>query len=282
MPDPAPAPVAIFFDLDDTLLDDHTASSTGLRTMMEQLGHPEFTAARRLWDVQTNISLNAFLDGRLTLQEQRRERVRALASQAGHPHIGDEQCDQLYQSYLQAHRTAWRAFPDVVPTLTQLTSAGLSLGVITNGIETLQRDKLAALDIAHHFKVVVCADTAGSGKPDPRIFHTACEQLGVAPARCWHVGDQMRADALGAVSAGMRPVLLDRHGTTEDDQADVTTISRLDELVAMSRTAPRPDVAHAHSMGDPLAAPHTPGHNAVATGMAPHATPDSPADTGSL
>src|SRR5690625_151330 len=96
------APAAIFFDLDDTLLDDHAASSAGLRTMMDRLGHPDFTAARRLWDVQTDISLNAFLEGRLTLQEQRRERVRALASQAGHPNIDNEQCDQLYQSYLES------------------------------------------------------------------------------------------------------------------------------------------------------------------------------------
>ncbi|RNL81809.1 HAD family hydrolase [Halostreptopolyspora alba] len=271
MPDPT-APAAIFFDLDDTLLDDHAASSAGLRTIMERLGHPEFTAARRLWDIQTDISLNAFIAGRLTLEEQRRERVRALASQAGHPHIGDEQCDQLYNAYLEAHRAAWKTFPDVVPTLTQLTSTGVPLGIITNGVQAIQQDKLATLDIAHHFQVLVCADTAGAGKPDPRIFHTACERLGLTPRQCWHVGDQLHADALGAVAAGARPILLDRHGTNHD-QADIPTIGRLDELVAMTTgaAAPRPHLTQTHNIHDPAAPP---ANNPMPANMAWHATPD--------
>lgn len=275
-----PAPAAIFFDLDDTLLDDHAASSAGLRTMMDRLGHPDFTAARRLWDVQTDISLNAFLEGRLTLQEQRRERVRALASQAGHPNVDDEQCDRLYQSYLESHRAAWHAFGDVAATLTQLTSAGITLGIITNGIETLQHDKLVTLDITHYFQAVVCADTAGVGKPDPRIFHTACHQIGIAPKRGWHVGDQLRADALGAVSAGLRPILLDRHGTQHDQQADITIIDDLNALVALTDGVRRPDAAPAPQINVTGTAPPTP-----ASGPGPdpvrHPGPAPHADTGS-
>ncbi|WP_067970133.1 HAD family hydrolase [Nocardiopsis trehalosi] len=233
MPDTTPAPAAVFFDLDDTLLDDHAASSAGLRTLMERLGHPEFSAARHLWDVQTEISFGAYVAGRLTLTEQRRERVRALATQAGHSFVSDEHCDELYAHYLAAHRSAWRAFDDVVPALTSLASAGIRLGVITNGIESLQHDKLGVLGIGGHFPVVVCADTAGAGKPDPRIFHLACHRLGVAPAQSWHVGDQLRADALGAVSAGLRPILIDRRARHTSPPAEVTTITGLPGLLRL-------------------------------------------------
>ncbi|WP_082126904.1 HAD family hydrolase [Allosalinactinospora lopnorensis] len=253
MPDPSPTPAAIFFDLDDTLLDDHAASSAGLRTLMDRLGHPEFTAARRLWDVQTDISFNAYIDGRLTLAEQRRERVRALASQAGHPDLPDEHCDELYQLYLRSHREAWRSFPDVAPVLGELAAAGVRLGVITNGIESFQHDKLAVLDITHHFHTIVCADTARVAKPDPQIFHTACRHLDVDPGRCWHIGDQLRADALGAVAAGLRPVLLDRHAR-HHGQNDIATISGLDELLPMSGNGedrPRPAMEQARSIGSP-------------------------------
>ncbi|GAA3741519.1 putative hydrolase of the HAD superfamily [Spinactinospora alkalitolerans] len=233
MPEHHQAPAAIFFDLDDTLLDDHAASSNGLRALMERLGHPDFQAARRLWDVQIDISFNAYIAGRLTLTEQRRERVRALATQAGHSWISDDHCDDLYRRYLDAHRAAWHSFHDAAPALTRLASHRIPLGVITNGIETLQRDKLAAMDITHHFTTIICADTAGAGKPDPRIFHTACRQLGADPRRCWHIGDQLRADALGAISAGLRPILLDRHGNHRG-QTDITTITGLDELPGLA------------------------------------------------
>ncbi|WP_052809801.1 HAD family hydrolase [Streptomonospora alba] len=251
MPPTAPAPEAILFDLDDTLLDDRAASSAGLRAIMDRLGHPEFSAARRLWDVQTDISFGAYIAGRLTLEEQRRERVRALAIQAGHAHISDEHCDELYHLYLSAHRSAWAPFRDAAPVLGELARSGLRLALVTNGIEQLQRDKLAVLDLAAFFPTVICADTAGAGKPDPHIFLTACQTVGVAPERAWHVGDQLQADALGAMAAGLYPVLVDRHERNEG--ADVWTVSGLEELLravqAARPPAPHPQVGRAADAG---------------------------------
>ncbi|MDT0303799.1 HAD family hydrolase [Streptomonospora wellingtoniae] len=244
MPPTAPAPEAIFFDLDDTLLDDRAASSAGLRTIMERLGHPEFSAARRLWDVQTDISFGAYIAGRLSLQEQRRERVRALAIQAGHARIADEHCDELYQIYLSEHRSAWAPFRDVVPVLGELARGGLRLAVVTNGIEQLQREKLAALDLGGYFPTVACADTVGAGKPDPRIFHAACRSVQVPPERAWHVGDQLHADALGAVAAGLHPVLVDRHERNEGADHDVQTVPGLDDLLRMVHASRAPAPPH--------------------------------------
>ena len=61
MPNTPAPPAAISFDLDDTLIDDVAASSVGLRTVMERVGHPDFGAARALWDAQTEISFGAYL-----------------------------------------------------------------------------------------------------------------------------------------------------------------------------------------------------------------------------
>lgn len=227
---PAP-PTAICFDLDDTLIDDAGASSAGLRALMERLGHPDFGAARTLWDVQTEISFSAYLRGRLSLEQQRRERVRALAVQAGHSDIPDQHCDELYQQYLAAHRASWQLFPDAVPTLRALASAGYRLAILTNGPESLQHPKLQALELTSFFHTVVCADTAGAGKPDPRIFQVTAQRLGVDPLSCWHVGDQPQSDGLGAVASGMRPILLDRSRRTEFP--GVTTLGSLDELLPL-------------------------------------------------
>ncbi len=55
-------------------------------------------------------------------------------------------------------------------------------------------------------------DTFGVGKPDRRVFTEACRLLGTAPARTVYVGDELEVDALGARSAGLRGVWLDRPG----------------------------------------------------------------------
>ncbi|MFL1377465.1 MULTISPECIES: HAD family hydrolase [unclassified Nocardiopsis] len=231
MPNIPAAPTAICFDLDDTLIDDVAASSAGLRAIMERIGHPDFGAARALWDVQTEISFGAYLRGDMSLEEQRRERVRALAVQAGHSGIADQHCDELYRLYLDVHRSAWQVFPDTAPALNALASAGYRLAVLTNGIEALQHAKLQALELTPYFHTVVCADSAGAGKPDPRIFHLAAQRLGVAPSACWHVGDQIQADGVGAVAARMHPVMIDRHHGRRFD--GVTTVHNLDELLRL-------------------------------------------------
>ncbi len=233
MPKSPAAPTAICFDLDDTLIDDLAASSAGLRAIMERIGHPDFGAARTLWDVQTEISFGAYLRGDLSLEGQRRERVRALAVQAGHAGVADQHCDELYRLYLDAHRSAWRVFPDTVPVLNALGSAGYRLAVLTNGIEALQHAKLQALELTPYFHAVVCADSAGAGKgkPDPRIFHLTAQRLGVDPASCWHVGDQIQADGLGAMASRMRPIMIDRHHGRRYE--GVTSVQSLDELLRL-------------------------------------------------
>ncbi|HJE57552.1 MAG TPA: HAD family hydrolase [Nocardiopsis listeri] len=231
MPNTPAPPTALCFDLDDTLIDDVAASSTGLRAVMERLGHPHFGSARALWDTQTEISFGAYLRGHLSLDEQRRQRIRALAVQAGHSDIADQHCDELYRLYLDAHRSAWQVYPDTHTTLAALGRAGYRLAVITNGVEALQHAKLQALELTGYFHTVVCADTAGSGKPDPRIFHFAAQRLGVDPSACWHVGDQVQADAVGATAARMHPVIVDRSGRPPFE--GLSTITDLESLPRM-------------------------------------------------
>ncbi|MBQ1079976.1 MULTISPECIES: HAD family hydrolase [unclassified Nocardiopsis] len=231
MPNTPALPAAICFDLDDTLIDDLAASSVGLRTVMERLGHPDFGSARALWDTQTEISFGAYLRGDLTLDEQRRQRIRALALQAGHSDLADQHCDELYRMYLDGHRSGWQVYSDTFPVLNALSSAGYRLAVLTNGIESLQHAKLQALELTPYFHAVVCADTVGAGKPDPRIFRTTAQRLGVEPGACWHVGDQIQADAVGAVASGMRPVIVDRQARQPVE--GVTTLNDLDSLLRM-------------------------------------------------
>ncbi|MEU2941233.1 HAD family hydrolase [Nocardiopsis alba] len=225
------SPTAILFDLDDTLIDDAASSSAGLRAVMERIGHPDFGAARALWDIQTELSFGAYLRGHLSLDEQRRERIRALAVQAGHNELADQHCDELYRLYLEVQRTAWQVFPDTHSTLAALGQAGYRLAIVTNGIEALQHAKLQALELTGYFHTVVCADTAGAGKPDARIFQFAAQRLGVDPTACWHVGDQLQSDGVGATAASMHPVIIDRAGRSPIE--GVTAIPDLEGLLRL-------------------------------------------------
>jgi putative hydrolase of the HAD superfamily len=70
---------------------------------------------------------------------------------------------------------------------------------------------LTKLGIAECFDVVTCADDVIFAKPHSEIFHRAAALLDVQPQHCFHIGDSLADDALGAEAAGMGAVWLNRN-----------------------------------------------------------------------
>ncbi len=104
-----------------------------------------------------------------------------------------------------------RLFPDTIEALERFRAAGCRLGVLSNWDDTLE-PFLAQLGIRDYFECVISSYMVGVEKPDPEIFTYALRAVGVTAARAWHVGDDVVFDYLGAVAAGVRPVLVDYTG----------------------------------------------------------------------
>lgn len=95
-------------------------------------------------------------------------------------------------------------FDDVRPALARLNTK-ITLGSISNGPADLD-----AIGLAHHFRVSVAAHRFGRPKPDPSIFHAACDALGIAPNEAAYVGDDPVIDVEGAQKAGLHGIWLNR------------------------------------------------------------------------
>lgn len=121
----------------------------------------------------------------------------------------------------------WRPYNDALPSLQRLQAKGVRLAVISNWDSRLI-SLLDALGLAHYFEAVISSADVGLHKPDPRIFKLTCDLLDIAPSEAVHVGDHYYADVVGASSAGIRPILIDRGGTHELRSKD--KISSLDSL----------------------------------------------------
>ncbi len=94
---------------------------------------------------------------------------------------------------------AFRPLPGVMDAIETLRAHGLSLAVVSNWDCSLP-DHLDRAGIRVD-AVVTCAE-ARAAKPDPAIFRTALERLGVTAGRTLHVGDQLEDEA-GALAAGL-------------------------------------------------------------------------------
>ena len=178
---------AVFFDLDDTLIDRGAA----LAQFCEQLrGHHPTLAGR---DVHAEMQA---LDRRASVR--RDEFAAAAVRQLGLAMTPDAFLDEFFAAMV-AFARPW---PEA-PALLQRIGAHTKVAVVTNGGGRTQRGKLTAAGLAPLVHEVFVSDELGVAKPDPEIFARALAWARCAPERVLFVGDDPLRDIAGAARAGM-------------------------------------------------------------------------------
>jgi len=198
----------IFFDIDDTILDHDTAQTSAATFLFRQnsILHNFYTEEEfpAIWDGVTEKYVRQYIDGKLSFQEQRQERLKTIFREP----VEKDVMDALFQTYLTAYEENWQLFPDVLPILEKYKE--IPKGIISNGDKVQQRQKLKKTGIEHYFETVVISDDIGVYKPDPELFLHACKLAGKNPSDCYYIGDKVDTDAKAAVDAGLRGVWLNR------------------------------------------------------------------------
>lgn len=110
-----------------------------------------------------------------------------------------------------SERLGWRVYDDVRPLLAGLRARGIKLGVISNWTGDLE-DVLRRIELRSSFDFVIDSAHFGHEKPHPEIFAEALRLADVHASAALHVGDSIEHDVDGALSSGLRPVLVDRMG----------------------------------------------------------------------
>jgi phosphoglycolate phosphatase len=177
---------AVLFDLDGTLVDsapDLAGAANGLRLAR---GLPELPLAL----LRPMVGAGA----------------RGMVGAAFGLAPGDAGFDALRDEFLFAYEQrllhATGLFPAMVEVLQSLEAAGLPWGVVTNKAERFTLPLVQGLGLHGRAGAVVCGDTTPHAKPHPAPLLEAARRLGVAPAQCVYVGDDLR-DMQAGRAAGM-------------------------------------------------------------------------------
>ncbi|KAF9465007.1 HAD-like domain-containing protein [Collybia nuda] len=119
-------------------------------------------------------------------------------------------------------KEGYRAFPDAIPTIHHLrTEMNIFTAVVSNA-DPRVRTALHDLGFPSWLEPIVLSEEEGIEKPSPEIFrrtiaraNLVSKHLGhvpIRPTECLHVGDEILSDYHGALTAGMRALLLTRPG----------------------------------------------------------------------
>ncbi len=125
-------------------------------------------------------------------------------------------------------------YPEVLPLLKQLKKS-YKLGLITNGAPDVQQKKIQGAGFASSFDKIIISGDFGIGKPDPRIFNIALDQLSAAPGRTMMIGNSLYSDIHGANQSGITSVWLNRDGIKPDKRIipdlEIKTLFELKEYL---------------------------------------------------
>lgn len=193
---------AVLFDAGNTLLFldyPRMAAAVGAALQLPLTG-PQLAAAQ-------GVAARSMEQPRTTDRERAAAYLETLFLAAGVPASRLEEVrDTLARLHGEAH--LWGGIAaDTHDALARLRAAGLRLGVVSNSDGRVE-EALEAAGLRSYFDVVVDSALAGMEKPDPAIFRSALDVLGVAPAEALYVGDLYEVDVVGANAAGIPAVLL--------------------------------------------------------------------------
>ena len=183
-----PAPRAVFFDLDGTLVDSAPDLIAAVQSLCAELGAPapDADAVRRV------VSAG----GRAMLRK-------------GLPGADDAMIDQWLPRFLDVYSVAMtvhtRLYDGIVDVLALLEARGIAWGIVTNKPGWLARPMLERMDFHRGAVALVTGDCLPVRKPDPAPVRFACEQAGVDPAQAVMIGDDLR-DVVSGRDAGARTI----------------------------------------------------------------------------
>lgn len=194
----------ITFDLDDTLWAVEPVIERANQVLCNWLAQnvPQMTTGVPVRD------LNTYRDQVLASEPElgqfvTRLRLRILQRMLEDAGVGGAERDAIakaaFEEFLHA-RHAVKYHRHALDLLDEL-AANYTTAALSNGNADVHR-----LEIGQHFDFAISAESAGAGKPDPAMFHQACERAGCEPGEVLHIGDHPEHDVLGAIQSGMHAI----------------------------------------------------------------------------
>ncbi len=222
---------AVIFDLFGTLVDDFRSSAGGMDTELAAALAVQYEPFMCLW--RESLEMRAL--GTFQTIEASIEHVCGAMG----VRVEVEQMKMAVEIRLRYTRQALKPRPDAEMTLVQLKHEGYKIGLISNcsiEIPILWPET----QFADLVESPIFSSRARLKKPDPRIYHLACEYLDVMPERCLYIADGENHELTAAAKEGMHSVLI--RTSSQETRSKLhqearewqgTTIARLPEVLQL-------------------------------------------------
>ena len=224
---------SLFFDLDDTLLDFHTAERNALTHALTQMEVVPTDALCIRYS-----AINAALWRKLERGEITRSRLLCERFERLYAELGVERdADRTQRYYETALSGQYAAVAGARETLDALYGS-YRLFIVTNGTADIQHKRIQGAGLARYFERIFISQEIGYEKPSRAFFDAcfaACPSL--VRAETMIIGDSLSSDMRGGMDAGLITCRYNPRGA--EQPADIRIdydIRTLEEVISICRS----------------------------------------------
>ncbi len=222
----------VLFDFDHTLLDSDASLAGAFDLAMETVGITDRADLDRCHVDFDRI--NQALWQRVEAQEisPNEVRVRRFEQLIATLEL-DGDAEQMAEAFVAGLIACGELYDGAVELLDDL-STRCRLGMVTNGIGRVQRERLARLELASYFDAVVISGEVGASKPGSEIFRITFDAMSVSDrSTSLMVGDSLSSDIKGASNAGIDSVWFNPGGDSAGASEATHHVASLDEIARL-------------------------------------------------
>lgn len=220
----------LFLDADETIFDFKETEKRSLACVFSSFQISASVANKRAYHEANDHLWADFEKGLITIPELNEERFRVFFAQLGI--AGHQKAAALYEEALGRNGIL---LPGAYDFLTTLKERGYHLHLITNGIATVQRKRLAGTKTEDFFEKVFISEELGVQKPENRFFAIALTEAGAEKQDSLVIGDRISSDIKGGHDYGIDTLYLKWNNEEESADATYTCDSYEEALFLLNR-----------------------------------------------
>ncbi|XP_071996814.1 N-acylneuraminate-9-phosphatase [Engystomops pustulosus] len=200
---------AVFFDLDNTLIDTSGASKTAIeevkKLLVDKSQFSEEEACIICNHFQTKLLHETLDSSKMTIDDLRVSHFETSMQdiRPGDHRDLSQECYNLWKTV----RLQLMTLPESTINMLSELRKSASLVLLTNGNRQVQREKIEACGVSPYFDAVVVGGEHPEEKPATSIFLHCCDLVQVKPEDCVMVGDNLDTDILGGLNAGLKATI---------------------------------------------------------------------------
>ena len=198
---------ALFFDIDDTILDYDLCAVDTVRRACETLGAPYSQEVQTEYRKVDDALWARQKAGELTIPQ-----VLDLRNAHMMDYLGLTDGMSFQEAFIAAFAESCELVEGAEAVLKAAKAQGYPVYSASNGFLDVQTKRLTKAGVLQYFDRLFVSQTIGYEKPDIRFFAYCLNETGYAPHEVLMIGDSVAADIKGGLNAGWNVCYLNRHG----------------------------------------------------------------------